>query len=204
MGKGIPGLLGGAPLVGGSIATGGLASLLIPLLSSFGPSILSKLFGGKSPQEKLQQKIMALLAPQNMSKLTNQLYQQNLGSPGFSQAQGQIAAGANQAGNNLAAKLGARGIGTSGSAAVMSSLIPSLVGSQQAGLRTDAFNSAQGMAQNNIQQQIEALKATSGPSQNMQLFGTGMSSFAPYLQKFMASKYPSIFGNQSPSGGFGQ
>jgi len=50
--------------------------------------MLSKLFGGQDPQQKLRSQIMNLLAPQNMSRLTNQLYQQNLSSPGFSQAQG--------------------------------------------------------------------------------------------------------------------
>jgi hypothetical protein len=175
--------------------TGG-ASLLLPLLASFAPAMFSKLFGGQSAQQKLQKQIMGLLAPQNMSRLTNQFYQQNLGSPGYSQAQSQIAAGGNLAQNNLMANLGARGIGTSGGAAVMSSLIPGMLGQQQAGLRTSAYDQAANQAQQNIKAQIDALTGTSGPSQNMQLFGAGLSSFMPFLQKFMGAKYPSIFGAQ--------
>jgi hypothetical protein len=158
--------------------------------------MFSKLFGGQSAQQKLQKQIMGLLAPQNMSRLTNQFYQQNLGSPGYSQAQSQIAAGGNLAQNNLMANLGARGIGTSGRAAVMSSLIPGMLGQQQAGLRTSAYDQAANQAQQNIKAQIDALTGTSGPSQNMQLFGAGLSSFMPFLQKFMGAKYPSIFGAQ--------
>jgi len=79
----------------------------------------------------------------------------------------------------------------------MSSLIPSLVGSQQAGLRTSAYDTAQQQAQQNIMQQIAALQGTSGPSQNMQMFGAGISNFMPFLQQFMGNKYPGIFGNQS-------
>ena len=198
----------GLPMGGaGAAAAGGLlggpmGALLLPLLQSFGPALLSKLFGGKSPQEKLRGQVQGLLAPQNMSKLTNQFYQQALGSPAYSQGQQQIAAGASEAGNQLQANLGAHGIGTSGSAAVLSSLVPSLVGSQQAGLKTGAYGMAQGQAQQSIEEQIKNLLGTSGPSQNTQLFGAGLSSFAPFLQQFMASRYPGIYGTQSPGGGF--
>ena len=148
-------------------------------LSSFLPSLLSGLFG--DPQAELRKKLMQLTSAQNVGKLTDQYYQQNLSSPAYSQAQGTIAAGGNVAGNRLASELGARGIGTSGSSAVLSSLIPSLVGQQQAGLRTSAYQSGQNQAQDQIQQQIAALTGTSGPSQGRQLFAGGLEAFLPAL-----------------------
>jgi len=171
----------------GGPPTLGIAPLLVGLLSSMAPGLLSKLFGG-DPQAKLRKQIMALLNSQG--GLTNKFYQQALGSPAFAQGQGLIAAGANQAGATLGREMGARGIGTSGSGAVLSSLIPSLVGSQQAGLRTSAYQGAQGQAQNTIQQQIAALTGTSGPSQSSQLFGTGIDAFGKLLQDWFKSRQP--------------
>ena len=107
-----------------------MASILGPILSSLAPGLLSKLFGG-DPQEKLRAEIARLTSPQNVAGQTNAFYQQALGSPAYGQAQGAIAAGANQSGTDLASALGARGIGTSGSAAILSSLLPSLVGARR-------------------------------------------------------------------------
>lgn len=172
--------------------------LLLGALMSFAPGLLSHLLGN-DPQAKLRQQIFALLSPKNQAALTNQFYQQNIGSPAYSQAQNTIAAGANQTGNNLAASLGARGIGTSGSASVLSSLVPSIVGSQQAGLRTAAYGSAQDRAMQTLQQQLSGLIGTSGPSQGQQMFGAGLSSFGPLLQRYLAGinpQYRQVFGNQ--------
>jgi hypothetical protein len=159
---------------------------------SFLPGLLSKLFGG-DPREKLRKQIEALNNPQNIGKLTQQYYQQALGSPAYSQAQGTIAAGANQAGNQLAQSLGARGIGTTGTGAVLSSLLPSLVGSQTAGLRTGAYQSGQQMAMDQIQRQIAMLMGTQGPSQSSQLFAGGMNAFGPLLASYLQGKYPGSF-----------
>jgi hypothetical protein len=169
-------------------ATGGM-SLLLPLLMSFGPSILSKLLG-HDPQADLRHKLNALISPDNLARLHAQYSQILQQSPQFSQAQGAIATGANQTANDVAANLAARGIGTSGTGAVLSGLTPSLVGSQIAKLRTDVSNQAAQLAQGNIQQQISNLTGTSGPSQSMQLFGAGLESFQPYLQAYLRSRYP--------------
>jgi type IV secretory pathway TrbL component len=180
-------------------------SLLLPLLMSFGPSIFSKLFGG-DPQQNLRDQINKLLASQGA--LTNQNYQTNISSPAYSQGQGVIAAGANQTGNNVAESLGARGLSGSGTRDVLSGLLPSLVGSQLAGLKTTAWNSAQGQAQNTIQEQLDALMKTSGPSQNQNLFAGGLEAFQPYLQAYLRSKYPQLssMGQQSgtPVKAYGQ
>ncbi len=172
---------------------------MLPLLAnagaSFLPSLLGHLFGGQDPQQKLRQQMQQVLAPANFAKLSGQFYQQNLGSPAYAQGQRDIAGGANMAGNNLQANLGARGVGTSGSGAVLSSLVPSLVGSQMAGLQTGAWNQAQGQAGNNIQQQLAALQQTGGqPSQNQQLFAGGLGAFGPILQQLLQHQYPGIFG----------
>jgi hypothetical protein len=162
-------------------------------LLAFAPGILNGLFGllGGNPQKKLQKKINRLLSPENQKALTNQFYQQALGSPAFSQAQGQIATGANQAGSDIASSLAQRGIGTSGTGAILPGLISSLVGSQQAGLRTSAFQGAQNQAQNTIQQQIANLQGTSGPSQTQQLFASGLDALGPILaQYFNQQKTP--------------
>lgn len=157
-------------------------------LSSFLPALLGSLFG--DPQAKLRKQLMNLTSAQNVGKLTNQFYQQALSSPAFSEGQGAIAAGANQAGNQVASELGARGIGTSGSSAILSSLIPSLVGSQQAGLRTAAYQSGQGQAQSKIQSDVAALTGTSGPSQGRQIFAGGLEAFLPVLLKYLQSRGP--------------
>ncbi len=182
-----PAAAGGTAAGSGSGLAGLLSGPFAPLLMAFGPALISKLFGG-DPQAQLRKRIAKLTGAENVGRLTNQHYQNALASPAYSQAQGTIAAGANQAGANLQGALGARGIGTSGSAAVLSSLIPSLVGNQQAGLRTSAYQGAQSQAQNQIQAMIAALQGTQGPSQTQQYLGAGLSSFAPFLENYLKSK----------------
>jgi hypothetical protein len=114
----------------------------LALLTSFGPALLSKLFGGKSSEQVAMEKIRALYDPAYRAKLQAQYYAQNLASPAYSQAQGTIAAGANQAASTLASSLGQTGLTPSGSGAIMSSMIPSMVGHNLAGLRTGAYNAA--------------------------------------------------------------
>lgn len=172
-----------------------MASLILPGAMSAIPGLIGLLMG--NPQDQLRRRINRLLASQ--SSLTSRFYQENIGSPAYSQALGSIAAGANVAGGNLAQALAARGIGTSGSAAVLSSLIPSVVGGQQAGLRTSAFQSAQERAMAQIQQQIAMLMGTQGPSPAQMGFAGGLQAFAPFLQQYLAGKYPGIFGTTKPA-----
>ena len=178
------------------------ASLLLPGAMSFLPSLLAHLFGS-DPQARLRAEIAKLTSAGNVGKTTNQFYQNALGSPAFSQAQGAIATGANATGGQIASNLAQRGIGTSGTGAILSGLVPSIVGGQTSQLRTTAFNSAQQQAMEQIRQQIQALMGTSGPSQATQLFSGGLQSFAPFLQQFLKNKYPGTFGGMpqtSPSG----
>jgi hypothetical protein len=182
--------------------------LLLSALFSFAPSILSGIFGG-DPNKRLREQLMQLMSPQNQSKLTNQFFQQNLASPAFAQGQRQIAAGANATQGQLANSLGARGIGTSGTGALLSSLIPSIVGQGQSQLNTSAFNAARGQAQNTLEGQANALTGTAGPTQTQQFLGGGLSSFAPMLEAWLKSKYPQMFtpggmagGGQSQGGSF--
>lgn len=173
------------------------ASLLGPLLMAFGPSLISALFGGgkgTTQNDKLRQQIMALLSPQAQAQLAKQYYQQNISSPGFSQGQAVIAAGANQTANMVAENMGARGLAGTGTRDVLSGLTPSLVGSQIAGLRTAAQTQANTQAQQNIAAQIAALTGTqSGPSQSQQMFQTGIEAFTPALTQYLRGKYPNIF-----------
>ena len=147
-------------------ATGGM-SLLLPLLASLAPGLLAKLFGGKSKQQQIQDLLRQRKA------MTDTAYQGVLGSPAYSQAQGNIAAGANQTANSVNSSLAARGIGTSGTGAILSSLTPSLVGSQQAGLKTSAYNTAQSQVGNELQQRIDAINGQ-GPSQSARQFAGGI------------------------------
>lgn len=190
------GSLGAGAAGGGGAAAGlaipGLNALLLPLLLSFGPAAISKLFGGQDPQQKLRDEINRILSANNTGQLTNQFYNTNLNSPAYSQAQGNIATGANTTANTLASSLGARGLSGSGTRDVLSSLTPSLIGSQQAGLKTAAWTSAQSQAEDSIQRQIQALMGTSGPTQNMKLFAGGLESFGPYLQAYLRAKFPSL------------
>lgn len=161
-------------------------NLLGGSLLSFLPSILGRLFGG-DPQAAYRKAVGKLTSPQNVAKEQQAFYQQLLASPAFSQAQGNIALGANVASNQLAQALGARGIGTSGTGAVLSSLTPSLVGSQQAGLRTSTYQSAAQQAADRIKAQIDALQG-GGPSQNQQLFAAGLGPFGEYLRSWLQQR----------------
>ena len=196
-------LLGLAPssgLVAGSTSaaplTGGL-SLLLPLLAAFGPGILSKLFGN-NPQAKMLAEIQRLLDPKNVQNSTNQFYQQAISSPGYSSALQSIAAGANQTSNQVASSLAERGIGTTGTGAVLSGLTPSLVGSQQGKLQAGAHDQAQEMAMNQIKSRIAALTGAQGPSQTQQYLAGGLDAFSPYLQAYLKHKYP-VFNSIQPA-----
>ena len=157
--------------------------LILAALASLGPGLIGRLTG--DPQQRLRQQLMALLSAQNVGRSTEGFYQQALASPAYSQAQGTIAAGANTTAGTLARELGARGIGTSGTGAVLSSLIPSIVGSQQAGLRTSAHQSAQERAMQQIQAQIAAIMGTRGPSRSAQAFAGGLDVFGPILLSYL-------------------
>lgn len=160
--------------------------LILSSLLSLAPGLLSGLFG--DPRKKMQKKINKLISPANQQALTNQFYNQALGSPAFSQAQGQIATGANQAGSDIASALAQRGIGTSGTGAILPGLVSSLVGQQQAGIRTAAYQGAQNQAQDTLQKQIEALQGTAGPSQSQQLFAGGLDALIPVLQQYFSQQ----------------
>ncbi len=172
--------------------------LVLSALLSFAPSLFSGLFGG-DPNRRLRKQVAQLTSPQNVGNVTNQFYQQALSNPAYAQAQGTIAAGANQASNQVAQNLGARGIGTSGTAAVLSGLTPSLVGSQQAGLRSAAYQGAQGQAQKSIQAQLEALTQQGQPTQGQSLFAGGLDAFTPMLQEYLRK----LLGGTTLGGGLG-
>lgn len=175
---------GGAGVAGAGL--GMLAGLGPGALLSFLPSLLTGLFG--NPQVKLRRQLNKLSSPQYLSNLTNQYYQQALASPAYSQAQGTIAAGANAAQGNIASSLGQRGISTSGLGALLPGLTSSLVGSQQAGLRTSAYGGAQGQAQDQVQQMIQNLLGTQGTSPARGLAGQGVEAFLPFLQQYLQSQ----------------
>jgi hypothetical protein len=180
---------------GGGFPGGGLAfaSLLPQLLMSFGPALLNKIFG-KDPAKEFHKQVSRLTSAQNVGKLTNQFYNQNIGSPAYSQAQGTIAAGANAGAGQLAANLGRMEISDSGTGAVLSSLTPSIIGSQQAGLRTSAYTAGQQQAQQAIQAQLAALGQTQGQtSPTQQYFGAGLDAFGPQLQSFLRARFPQMF-----------
>ena len=205
------------PGAGASIAaapaTGGLSllSLLGPLLLSFGPGILSKLLGN-DPQAQLRDQIAKLTDPNYVSHLTNQFYQQGLQSPAFAKAQGDIATGANQSAGAVASKLGAAGIGNTGTGAILSSLGPSLIGSQLAGVHKNLYDTASSQAMDSIRERIAQLTSpgNTGASPNQQFLGAGVTNFSPFLTQFLKSKYPGVFPNgqtqtpgQTPTAGLG-
>jgi len=118
--------------------------LVLGALFSMAPGLLSKLFGGKSSQqveaERLaaekqaaMDRIRALYDPAYRLQLQKKFYQENIASPAYSQAQGSIAAGANQAASQIASSLGQTGLTSSGTGAIMSGVVPSMVGHNQIG-----------------------------------------------------------------------
>jgi hypothetical protein len=172
--------------IGGALAGLGPGALL-----SFLPSLLTAL--GGNPQVKLRRQLNKLSSPQYLANLTNQYYQQQLASPAYSQAQGTIAAGANATQGNVASSLGQMGVSNSGLGAILSSLTPSLVGSQQAGLRTSAYQGAQGQAQQRVQDLINNLLGTQGNSPARNLAGQGVEAFMPFIQQYLQKQYPQSF-----------
>ena len=189
---------GAAASAGMGLATGGISPLIMAALTSFGPALLSKLFGGKTSaqkeREQMQQKLAYLYSPAYRQMLQSQYYQQNLASPAYSQAQGTIAAGGNQAAGQLASQIGQTGLRSSGTGAIMSSVVPSMMGHQLSGLRTTAYNAAGGAADQSIEGQVRALMGTpsGGPSQGQQLLGAGMDAFGPLLTSWLKNKYPQL------------
>lgn len=165
--------------------------MLLSSLLSFAPGLLSSLFG--NPQAKYRKTVRKAYA--NLPGDINRKYQSVISSPAYSQAQGAIAQGANQSGNLLQGKLAQAGIGSTGTGAVLSSLLPSLVGSQQAGLRTGAYNTAQEQAMQALQASLGAEKDTMGPSQTQQYFAGGLEALLPYLQSLLK---PQMGGGQPP------
>lgn len=187
---------GAGAAMAGAAAIPGLNALIMPLLAAFGPALFSKLFNkGQDPNEQIRR----LLKPETLAKLQGQFYQQALQSPAFSQAQGSIATGANQASNNIGSSLAARGLGTTGTGAVLSGLTPSLVGSQKSQLYTGLNQQAGQQAQQSIQAQIAALQGQQ-PSQAQQMLGVGLESFGPYFASFLKARHPNAFGNLTTPG----
>jgi hypothetical protein len=162
--------------------------MLLAALMSFAPGLLSKLFGGQSSGQQAMDKIRALYDPAYRAKLQAQYYQQNLQSPAYSQAQGTIAAGANQSASQIASSLGQTGLTPSGTGAIMSGMIPSMVGHNLAGLRTTAYNAAGGTADTTIEGMIQAILKTMGPSQTQQMFGAGVTDFSKYVADWLKAK----------------
>lgn len=165
---------------------------MIQALMASLPALISMFQG--DPRKKMMEQIQALMSPQNQGALTNKFYQGQIASPAYSQAQGAIAAGGNQAANTIAQNLGARGIGTSGLGAILPGLTSSMIGGQQANLRTGAYQNAQGQAQQSIQQQINNLLGSQGPSQTQQYLSAGLGAFANALPGMMGQgKSPQDF-----------
>ena len=161
-------------------------ALLLPLLSSLAPGLLSKLFGGKDPNQQYRQNVQNLLAPQNLARLTQGYYSQALGSPQYALGQRQIAAGTNATQNALAGNAAMSGVSNSGAGNLAQSIGPSLAGNQMAQLQAGMYGQAQNQAQNNIQQQIGALGGQMPVSQNMSLCGGGLAALGPLLQQLLS------------------
>lgn len=189
----MPNAIGMAGGVGGAIGSL-LGGPLGGLLLSMGPGVLAKMFG-YDPQKTLRDRVGMLSSPESLAKFTAQNYQNLQGGPAFQQALGNIAAGGNATSNLISSELGARGIGTSGTGAILSSITPSIVGSQQAQLRTATQATAAQQAQQQIQQMIAALMGTQGPSASAQLLGGGLEAFGPLLQRWLSQRAGGAGGN---------
>jgi hypothetical protein len=162
--------------------------MVLAALLSFAPGLLSKLFGGQSSGQQAMDKIRALYDPAYRAKLQAQYYQQNLQSPAYSQAQGTIAAGANQSASQIASSLGQTGLTPSGTGAIMSGMIPSMVGHNLAGLRTTAYNAGGTAADQSIEGMVRAILQTAGPSQTQGLMAGGLDAFSKYLSQYLTQK----------------
>lgn len=180
----MPLLMAGAGGGAGAGAGAGLLGLLGRGAAGFLPGLLNHLFGGKDPGQQYRQNVNNILAPQNMSRLTQGYYQSMLGSPAFSLAQRQIAAGNNATMGQLASRMGAAGVGNSGVGNLAASVGPSLAGNAMAGLTSGMWNQAGQQAQNAAQQQIAALGGQMPVTQGQQFAGLGISNLGPLLEQY--------------------
>lgn len=183
-----------APAVAAAPATGG-ASLILALLTAFGPSILEKLgLFGKDPNESLKDQLRVLLSPAHRQALQDQITRNILQGSAFNQGLGAIATGANTTANTLAKSLAARGITGSGTRDILTSMVPSITGSQIGQLKAGAEQTAAQTAADTIKAEIEGLYKTSGPSQGSQYTAAGVSAFTPFLAAWLKGRYPGMFG----------
>jgi hypothetical protein len=205
-----------APAVGSSGSGGGSSGgttmgtsnlgIIPQLLMAFGPAIVAKMFGWKTAAEKEAERlakektsamdqIRALYDPAFRARLQAQYYQQNLSSPAYAEAQGKIAQGANQSAAQIASSLGQTGLTSSGAGAIMSGMVPSMVGRSLAGLGTAAYNAGGTAADASIEGQAAAIMralgtqgASAGPSMPAQMAGAGLTDFSKYLGDWLTKR----------------
>ena len=184
----LAGLGGGSSLLS---LLGGPAGIAM-LLASFGPALFSKLFGG-DPQKKLRDEMNRINSPDNRQRLTDQYFRASLGGPAYIGAQNSAFAGSNAMANNLASSFGARGIGTTGTQAVLSSMVPSVLGKTLGDLRMGVQQQAGQQAESDISRQLAALTGTQGPSQTQQLTAGGIEAYLPFLMGILKQRYQGSF-----------
>lgn len=174
---------------------------MLNFLAQAGLAMLPSLLGHfqKDPSQQYRQNVANLLSPANMGRLSQQYFQQGLGSPAYALGQRQISAGTNATMGNLASNAGLSGLSQSGLGNLMASIGPSLAGGQLANLNAGLWNASQQMAQNNIQNQIQALSQSMPISQNQGLFAGGLAALGPLLQQYMQSRQPGMGGGGMPS-----
>lgn len=182
--------------------------LILAALLHGGGGLLGGLFGGGAARrnEQYRRQLMQLLSPQNLMNTTRQLYGSTLASPAYSQAQRGALASGNALQNNLAASLGARGLGTTGTGAIAQPLAASSAANQLGNLRTSAWNMAGQQSQDLIGQQVRALMGLGAPGSSpmAQSMGGALGGFNNFLTNYMLGGSGAGGGGGSNAGVYGQ
>jgi hypothetical protein len=151
-------------------------------LLSFLPMLMGGAFQRHDPQEQLRQKIAELYAPANIQRGTQELYQQNLSSPGFGMGQRSILGASNQLANSVGNRMAQQYGGASGQFRMGAApLARSTAGLNMGQLYGNTWNQSQNQYMDNINKQAQ-LYGGIGPSPNYtaNLMAGGMNSFLPF------------------------
>lgn len=157
--------------------------ILAKLAITLGPALFGKLFGGGDPNDKLQKMIQAILSPESIGKESDALLKQLLANPAFAKAMDAGAGAGNALQSRISANLGARGLGTSGIAAVARPLATTAASSVLGGLRSHAATTSLDMATQLARSRAAALQGQMQPPRNFtfELLSKGLASLIPNL-----------------------
>lgn len=162
-----------------------LAIALAPTLASI----------GRDPMARNRKALQGLFDPAFLSKLTTENFRTVTGSPAYTSARNYTIAGSNQFTNSLSRNLEARGLGTTGIASIAVPAAQSALATNLGNIDINAFQTALGLAQNQIAGRSQALQAAPyGTSRFQTGIGKSIEAFLPALRDWLSKRYSNTGG----------